>query len=151
MILSLRVIGNKVTKMSYRSPGCTASTRSLCAKSNTVCGVWPAGISSVKKNNLSAQDSKLRFLLGILRAPLYENHEGREVYSNWLANQWDERNDLGLALIGVLAGKRSLIRERRARIATIIMFIIIFTNPVVTNPSINETNPYETNHAQIHK
>ena len=38
-------------------------------------------------------------LLGILRIPPFVNHKGKDVNSDWLADQWDERKVLGHARI----------------------------------------------------
>jgi hypothetical protein len=46
-IEKLRSVSN--VQFTYRSPGCTASTKSLCATTVTVTGVCPAGISSKEK------------------------------------------------------------------------------------------------------
>ena len=37
------------------------------------------------------------FLFRILRIPPFVNHKGKDVNSDWLANQWDERSVLGHA------------------------------------------------------
>ena len=36
-------------------------------------------------------------LLGILRIPPFVNHKGKDVNSDWFADQWDERSVLGHA------------------------------------------------------
>ena len=36
-------------------------------------------------------------LLGILLIPPFVNYKGKGVYSDWLADQWDERSVLGHA------------------------------------------------------
>ena len=36
-------------------------------------------------------------LFGILRIPPFVNHKGKDVNSDWLADQWDERSVLGHA------------------------------------------------------
>ena len=38
-------------------------------------------------------------LFGILRIPPFVNHKGKDVNSDWLAGQWDERSVLGHARI----------------------------------------------------
>ena len=42
---------------------------------------------------------KTNFLFGILRIPPFGNHKGKDVNSDWLADQWDERSVLGHAPI----------------------------------------------------
>ena len=56
------LLSSKIIKKStYLSPGCTASTKSLCEKSMIVCGVWPGGISS--KENKKIQNKIQRNVL----------------------------------------------------------------------------------------
>ena len=38
-------------------------------------------------------------LLGILRIPPFVNHKGKDVNSDWLVDQWDERSVLGPARV----------------------------------------------------
>ena len=39
------------------------------------------------------------YLFGILRIPPFVNDKGKDVKSDWLANQWDERSVLGHARV----------------------------------------------------
>ena len=36
-------------------------------------------------------------MFGILRIPPFVNHKGKDINSDWLADQWDERSGLGHA------------------------------------------------------
>ena len=36
-------------------------------------------------------------MFGILRIPPFVNHKGKDVNTDWLADQWDERSVLGHA------------------------------------------------------
>ena len=40
---------------------------------------------------------ELLLLFGILRIPPFVNHKGKDVNSDWLTDQWDERSALGHA------------------------------------------------------
>ena len=51
------------------------------------CGRSVSPMSSIFKKNL----------FRILRNPPFVNHKGKDVTSDWLANQWDERSVLGHA------------------------------------------------------
>ena len=41
----------------------------------------------------------MSYLFRILRSPPFVNHKGKDVNTDWLADQWDERSVLGCAQI----------------------------------------------------
>ena len=49
--------------------------------------------------NFSHDKNSVQFLLGILRIPAFVNHKRRDINSDWLVGQWDERSVLGHAQI----------------------------------------------------
>ena len=49
------------------------------------------------KKRTYAITSFTEILFGILRIPPFVNHKGKDVISDWFADQWDERSVLGHA------------------------------------------------------
>ena len=48
---------------------------------------------------LDVPTNQSSLLFGILRIPPFVNHKGKDVNSDWFADQWDERSVLGHAQI----------------------------------------------------